>query len=221
MTQPLSSIEMNPQTQPIGSVIWLHGLGADGSDFVPIVQELNLPATLPIRFVFPNAPTMPVTINNGFVMRAWYDILSFSIENHADHTGIQTSTQKIYELIEHEKNLGIPANKIILAGFSQGAVIALTTGLSYPEQLGGIIALSGYLPNADQILQQSAHPSLPIFLGHGIEDPIVPSALGESAFHLLQKSHSAIEWHIYRMAHSVCAEEIIDIKQFLMKIYGL
>ncbi len=221
MTERLSAIEINPSSSPIGSIIWLHGLGADGSDFVPVVQELKLPATLPLRFVFPNAPTLPVTINNGYHMPAWYDIVSFSIDQQADEAGIALSSQKIRALIEHEKNRGLPAEKIILAGFSQGAVMALTTGLTYPERLGGMIALSGYLPRADEILQQAtiANQSIPIFIGHGLEDSIVPYLLGKNAFQLLKKNNDAVEWHAYAMQHSVCAEEIVDIRAFLMRIF--
>lgn len=221
MTNMLTCIEMGPPASPLGSIILLHGLGADGSDFVSIIQELNLPVNLPLRFVFPNAPMMPVTINNGYVMRAWYDILSLTVDRHADQAGIDASIKKIHELIQQEENRGIPSDKIILAGFSQGAVIALTTGLTYPAKLGGIIALSGYLPYQDQALQQASlsNKSIPIFLGHGTDDTIVPYALGESVFHLLQKNHYPVESHTYRMAHSVCAEEIRDMATFLKKIY--
>ena len=221
MSNPLSSIEINPQEFPGGSIIWLHGLGADGNDFVSIVPELKLPLNLPLRFIFPHAPLMPVTINGGYVMRAWYDIRSLTIEDHADQLGIEASTKKLQELIQHEKTLGIPTEKIILAGFSQGAVIALTTGLTYPDRLGGIIALSGYLPHGNQVLQKAttANQTIPIFAAHGREDTIVPYRLGENTSDLLQKNHYRVEWHSYRMPHSVCAEEIRDIADFLKKIY--
>ncbi len=217
MTQLLSTTEINPTSSPKGSVIWLHGLGADGHDFVPIVKELKLSDNLPVRFIFPNAPSIPVTINNGFVMPAWYDIVTFSVENHADYAGIDASTQKIQQLIEHEKSRGIPAEKIILAGFSQGAVIALATGLTYPERLGGIIALSGYLPPNTLQTASAANQSLPIFLAHGTEDTIVPYRLGENTHQLLQKNHYIIEWHSYQMPHSVCSEEILDIANFIQQ----
>jgi len=222
MTTRLSGIEINPHTQAIGSVIWLHGLGADGSDFASIVPELQLPENLPLRFIFPNAPSIPVTINNHFVMPAWYDIISLTAERHADYTGIETSTKKIHELIEYEKERGIPAENIILAGFSQGAVMALTTGLTYPERLGGIVALSGYLPHPNQVLQQAstANQAIPIFLAHGTGDTIVAHSLGESVLSLLQKNHYPVEWHSYTMPHSVCTEEIRDIASFLKKVYS-
>jgi len=219
--QLLPSVEINPQTSPLGSVIWLHGLGADGNDFAPIVPELKLPSDLPLRFVFPHAPLRPVTINNGYVMRAWYDILSLTIEHHADLSSIDASTKKLHELIQHEETLGIAPEKIILAGFSQGAVIALTTGLTYSQPLGGILALSGYLPHGEQIMKQaiSTNQSTPIFLGHGIEDSVVPYQLGENTYHLLQKNKYPVNWHPYQMSHSVCAEEINDIANWLKKIY--
>ena len=195
------------------------GLGADASDFVSIVPELQLSKKLPLRFIFPNAPFMPVTINNGYVMRAWYDIVSVSIENHADYAGIEKSTQQLRDLIQHEEQRGIPTNKIILAGFSQGAVIALTTGLTYSQRLGGIIALSGYLPQGNQLMKQATavNQSIPIFLGHGTDDTIVPYSLAKSACELLQKNNYVVGWHTYRMPHSVCAEEIEDIAKALEK----
>jgi phospholipase/carboxylesterase len=220
MTTRLPGIEINPQTSAVGSVIWLHGLGADGGDFAPLVPELQLPEHLPVRFIFPHAPKIPVTINNRYVMPAWYDILSLAVERHADTAGIDESAKKIHALIEHEKERGIPANKIILAGFSQGAVMALTAGLTYPERLGGIIALSGYLPYHDEVLQKTplANQSIPIFLAHGTNDTVVPYSLGEIVLHLLQKNHYSVDWHAYQMAHSVCADEIRDIAHFIERV---
>jgi phospholipase/carboxylesterase len=220
MPDLLPSIVLNPKETPIGSVIWLHGLGADGNDFVPIVSELNLPNTLPLRFVFPHAPMMPVTINNGYQMRAWYDIVSMSIDQRADQAGIDASRLQLHNLIEHEKKLGIPTDKIILAGFSQGAVIALTTGLTFPERLGGILALSGYLPAPEKILNEmnDANRTTPIFLAHGREDNIVPHMLGDQVYHLLQKKLLPVSWHSYAMGHSVCMEEVRDIASWLKKI---
>lgn len=221
MTNLLPCIELNPKTTPLGSVIWLHGLGADGHDFVPIVSELKLPDTLPLRFVFPHAPLMPVTINGGYVMRAWYDIISTTIERHADQAGIEASTAKVRALIAHEESLGIPTEKIVLAGFSQGAVIALTTALTFPQHLAGILALSGYLPQAENVLQNAsaANRATSIFLGHGIADAIVPPALGEQAYHLLEKHEYKVSSHRYDMGHSVCAEEIADIAEWLKEIF--
>src|SRR3990167_7142695 len=178
----LSSIEINPSTLANSSVIWLHGLGADGNDFVPIVPELNLPADLPIRFVFPNAPKKPVTINNGYVMPAWYDIVSLNMDQHADQTGIADSVKLIEQFIENEIKLGISSERIILAGFSQGAVIALTTALCYSKKLAGVIALSGYLPFAEQLSKKRSliNQDLPVFIAHGTEDSVVPYALSKN-----------------------------------------
>lgn len=224
MTQnkKLECIELNPKIAPIGSVIWLHGLGADGNDFVPIVPELQLSNELPLRFIFPNAPEMPVTINNGYVMRAWYDIVSLSINQRSDETGILKSVSLINDLIENEEKRGVPANKIVLAGFSQGAVIALTAGLSFQKQLAGIIALSGYFPHADKVLANvvTENKSIPIFLAHGVQDPVVPFMLGTMARDLLEQHHYNVSWHQYAMPHSVCGEEIVDIGMWLRGVFG-
>ncbi len=221
MTTPLSYIEINPPTSPKGSVIWLHGLGADGNDFAPIVPELKLPPELSLRFVFPHAPLIPVTINNNYVMRAWYDIHSLATENHVDYSGIEASTKKLHELIAEEEKRGIPSEKITLAGFSQGAVIALTTGLTYPKRLAGLLALSGYLPKKEEIMQKAtpANQTTPIFLAHGTEDTVVPYFLGEGVYHILQKNNYRVDWHTYRMPHSVCAEEVKDIGAWLKRLY--
>lgn len=218
---PLTTIEINPDTKNIGTVIWLHGLGADGNDFVPVIPELGLTKTMSLRFVFPNAPMRAVTINNGYIMRAWYDIVSMNINSHADQAGIEQSVQQLQQLIENEINLGTPSEKIILAGFSQGALIALTTGLSYAKRLGGIMALSGYLPNPDDALQNAsaANKNIPIFLGHGTDDTIVPFFLGEQLHRAMQKNGAQVSWHSYQMGHSVCMEEIKDIAEWLTRQY--
>ncbi|HSW94348.1 MAG TPA: alpha/beta hydrolase-fold protein [Gammaproteobacteria bacterium] len=221
MTDRLQAVEINPSRTPIGTVIWLHGLGADGHDFAPLVPELQLPETLPLRFVFPHAPPIPVSINNQFVMPAWYDILSLSVERHADQAGIELSTKKIARLIEHEKTLGMSTEKIVLAGFSQGAVMALTTGITSPDKLAGIIALSGYLPHEETVLKQAspANRSIPIFLAHGTTDTVVPPALGEHVFRFLEKNQFPVAWHAYAMPHTVCPEEVRDISAFLQQIF--
>ncbi|MDR3478109.1 MAG: alpha/beta fold hydrolase [Gammaproteobacteria bacterium] len=217
----LPFIEVNPTTAPIGTVILLHGLGADGNDFVPFVKELHLPANLPLRFVFPNAPTRPVTINNGYVMPAWYDILSMNIDQRADQTGLIESVHALNHLIENEIKLGTPADKIILAGFSQGAVVALTTALRHAERLAGVLVLSGYLPNAQELATDasSANRTTPIFMAHGTQDPVIPFNVGQAAFEVLKKAEFAISWHSYAMAHSVCEKEAQDIATWLKRIY--
>ena len=205
---------------PKSSVIWLHGLGADGSDFVPIVPELKLPGHLGIRFIFPHAPVMPITMNQGYEMRAWFDIQALSLQAVIDVQGIAQSVEQVAELIEQEKARGIPNHKIILAGFSQGSVIALNAALTYPERLGGVIALSGYLPMAAQLLQkaQPVNKDLPIFVAHGTEDSLLPYALGKATYVSLQEAGYPVAWHSYPMAHSVCEKEIVDISQWLQDV---
>jgi phospholipase/carboxylesterase len=220
-TNNTTSIELAPLTPAIGSVIWLHGLGADGHDFEPIVPELNLSQSLPLRFIFPHAPTRPVTINNGFAMRARFDIYSMHIDQRIDDEGIASSVSIVRNLIEHEKNLGIPTKNIVLAGFSQGSVIALSTGLSYPEPLAGVIALSGFLPNAEQILAsvRDYDKSLPMFIAHGNQDAVVPCMLGQTTADVLTKAGYPVTWKEYAMAHSVCGEEVQDISRWLTKLF--
>lgn len=217
----LTCIEIEPTMAAKKSVIWLHGLGADGSDFVPIVPELKLPASLGIRFLFPHAPIIPVTINSGYQMRAWYDIVSLNLDQHIDQTSMTHSVRLIQELIEQENNRGIATENIMLAGFSQGSVIALMTGLFYPRSLAGIIALSGYLPIPQEALSKASpvNQKLPIFMGHGTEDAMVPYALGKAAYLTLNEAHYDVSWHSYQMAHAVCAEEILDLSLWLKEIW--
>jgi phospholipase/carboxylesterase len=218
----LPRIELNPAKPAQGTVIVLHGLGADGNDFVPVVSELHLPEDMALRFVFPNAPLMRVTINNGFQMPAWYDILSSNIIQRADETGIKNSVAKIMQLIEHEEEQGIAADKIVLAGFSQGAVIALSVGLQCVKPLAGILAMSGYLPYADKVIAGSAPDAknVPILMTHGTQDVVVPYALGQVAYDALKKAGFAASWQSYPMGHSVCADEIGDISKWLQVIYS-
>lgn len=215
-----SSIEITPNVPAMGSVIWLHGLGADGHDFASIVPQLHLPAHLPLRFVFPHAPLRPVTINNGYIMRAWFDIYSMQIDQRIDQAGMADSVNLLSQLIRNEHDKGMPAEKIILGGFSQGAVIALTAGLSYPQKLAGVIALSGYLPNATQVLmnKSQANQTIPVFLAHGVEDTVVPFALGQATAAVLEKHGILVAWHSYRMPHSVCATEVNDIAEWLRSV---
>lgn len=212
----LSCIEVNPSTNTEKSIIWLHGLGADGNDFTPIIPQLNLTKSNGVRFIFPNAPIRPVSINNGFQMRAWYDITSLDTERTNDIAGIQQSVSAIEALIEREISNNLKPADILLAGFSQGAAIALSTLLHTRHQLGGIIALSGYLPLADDnLLQNAAHKDTPIYMAHGTFDTVVPYALGKRSFEQLEANGFNIKWHHYPMSHEVCMDEIRDIGAFI------
>lgn len=213
-----------PAVQSItGTVIWMHGLGADGHDFVPIVAELDLPARLALRFVFPHAPQRPVTINNGYVMRAWYDIMGIALHAEEDAVGIRASAARIGELIAAEMARGTPAGKIVLAGFSQGGAIALHTALRSPHALAGVLALSTYLPLRDSLAAErsAANQNVPIFMCHGIQDNIVPLVLGSRSRDLLQTLGYAVQWREYQMQHQVCIPEIADIATWLEARYDL
>jgi phospholipase/carboxylesterase len=212
-------LEIETGRNPVASVIWLHGLGADGHDFEPIVPELRIPGALPIRFLFPHAPHRPVTINNGYVMRAWYDIRTAEFVQREDETGIRESEQAVRDLIAREIARGIPAKRIVLAGFSQGGAIVLHVGLRYPERLAGIMALSTYLPLAD-LFPNEAHPAnrtVPIFMAHGTDDPIIPIERGQMSAGLLKNAGADVLWRTYEMGHSVCIEEIGDIAAWLVR----
>jgi phospholipase/carboxylesterase len=207
---PLAHVELSTGPDPKGTVIWMHGLGADGWDFVPIVRELPLAEGLDLRFIFPHAPTRPVTINNGYVMRAWYDIVQQDLGRKADEGGIRESQKAIDHLIQRERERGVAADRIVLAGFSQGGAIALQTGLRHPESLGGIVALSTYLPLEESLDREAsaANKRVPIFMAHGSEDPIVPIDLALASRRKLEARGYELEWHDYPMPHSVCAEEV-------------
>jgi len=209
----LETVEITTGDHPEAAVIWMHGLGADGNDFVPIVRELDLSKCPAIRFVFPHAETMPVTINNGYVMRAWYDILGMDLVRREDEVGLRKSQQQIEQLITREIERGIPAERIILAGFSQGCAMTLQTGLRHPKKLAGLLCLSGYLPLADKLPAEcsEANRSTPIFMAHGRVDPVVQIARAETSRDFLTRLGYAIEWKDYSMPHSVCEEEIDDI----------
>jgi phospholipase/carboxylesterase len=218
--QSLEVIEIETGKAPAASVIWLHGLGADGNDFVPIVHELNLTPAPDIRFVFPHAPMQPVTINNGYVMRAWYDIKFGDLEGRAkqaDEKGVRASQAAIVQLVEREVERGIDIGKIVLAGFSQGGAIALQTGLRYPEKLAGIMALSTYLPLADTLADEATaeNRATPIFMAHGTQDGVVPYATAARSKEALAQHGYTVEWHEYPLPHSVCLEEIRDISGWL------
>jgi phospholipase/carboxylesterase len=219
----LETIEIETAPNPTAAVIWMHGLGADGNDFVPIVHELDLSGAPGIRFVFPHAPMRPVTINNGYVMRAWYDIAFGDLEGHArraDEQGVRSSQAQIGQLIVRENQRKIPAKNIVLAGFSQGGAVALQTGLRYPETLAGVMALSTYLPLAESFAQEAtpANAQTAVFMAHGTQDPVVPYAMGKASHERLQQAGYAMEWHEYPMQHSVCLEEITDIGRWLGRV---
>ncbi|HSN18751.1 MAG TPA: alpha/beta fold hydrolase [Gammaproteobacteria bacterium] len=222
MSELLPCVEIETAPSPTASVIWLHGLGADGHDFEPIVPELKLPASLSLRFVFPHAPVRPVTMNNGYPMRAWFDIVKIGVNQPRDLAGLQASQQAVEELITRENARGVPTARIVLAGFSQGGAVALYTGLQHPDRLAGIMALSTWLPNGEGIdLQVSAgNGTTPIFYGHGAQDPIVPLQLGEQTRNWLTQKGCVINWHTYPMPHSVSMEEIIHIRAWLISILG-
>lgn len=216
----LPSIELESAPHPIASVIWLHGLGADGNDFVPIVPELKLPSTLAVRFVFPHAPVRRVTINNGMAMRAWYDIAAADLNNRADIGGVQQSRTQLEALIAREKARGVAGSRIVLAGFSQGGVIALYTGLRHPERLAGIAALSTYLVLAERLPQDGAgaNRDVRIFMAHGSADPVVRFEWGDASRRALEAAGYRVDWHTYRMEHSVCLEEIGDLAAWLARV---
>jgi len=218
----LPVLELTTHPSPNASVIWLHGLGADGHDFVPIVKELHLPQSMAVRFIFPHAPMQPVSINNGMVMRAWYDIATENLERKPDNQGVLQSTQAINELIADEVARGIAANRIILAGFSQGGAIALTAGTRHPETLGGIMALSTYLPMPEELATKAsrANQQILILMVHGEQDSVIPMAMAKASFGALIAQGYAVQWQQYPMAHSVCGEEVGVISAWLQKLLG-
>lgn len=218
----LPYVEIATGPDPLGTVIWMHGLGADGWDFVPIVRELELPEELPLRFLFPHAPTRPVTINNGAVMRAWYDIVMMDLGRKADERGIRDSHAQVEALIAHEKSRGVPSARIVLAGFSQGGVMALHSGLRHAEPLAGIMALSTYLALEESLSTEAsaANRATPILMAHGSQDSVIPLALAESSRKALAARGYRVEWHAYPMPHSVCPEEVATIAQWLKARYA-
>jgi len=218
VTPPLDAIEFETGKAPRTSIIWLHGLGADGNDFAPIVPELDLPPT-PIRFVFPHAPIQAVTINGGMRMRAWYDILDPAIHRE-DERGVRASQALLEALISRENERGTPASRLVLAGFSQGGAIALQTGLRHGERIAGIMALSTYLPLAETLPAEAAaaNRDVPVFMAHGAYDPIVPLFRAQESLRLMSSLGYPVEWHEYAMPHSVCPEELADLGAWLRKV---
>lgn len=221
-TELLETIEIESGANPTAAVIWMHGLGADANDFVPIVKELDLRNCPAIRFVFPNAPQIPVTLNGGYIMRAWYDIAAAGtdINKREDEAGLRLSQQQIEALIARENARGIPTDKIILAGFSQGCAMSLQTGLRHPQKLAGIMGLSGYVPLAEKVAAErhAENQATSIFLVHGTVDPVIPIQRAQQSRDLLLNLGYPVEWHDYWMQHSVSPQEITDIGNWLRKV---
>ena len=222
MTALLPHIKIETAPNPGAAVIWLHGLGADGNDFAGLVPELDLTGLAPIRFIFPHAPSIPVTLNNGYVMPAWYDIKGTQLERIEDDAGIRKSALQLEGLIADQVAQGIPASRIVLAGFSQGCSMVLHTGLRHPQKLAGIIALSGYLPLADSVAleRSSANQDTPIFMAHGTMDPMIVLSRAEASRDALVALGCKVQWHTYQMPHSVHPREIADIAAFLKSVLG-
>jgi len=216
----LETLELETGPRPTAAVIWLHGLGADGYDFEPIVPELDLPAAPAVRFVFPHAPMRPITINGGAVMRGWYDVMSLEGVRREDDAGVRASQARVDELIARELARGVPAARLILAGFSQGGAIALQTGLRHRERLAGIMALSTYLPLAATLAAEAsaANRDVPIFMAHGRDDGLIPIERATISRETLRAAGYKLEWHDYAMEHAVCREEIEDIAAWLRRV---
>lgn len=218
MDDYLQTVEVETGENPEASIVWLHGLGADGHDFEPMVPELGLP--FPVRYIFPHAPVRNVTINNGMAMRAWYDIYSFERGGPVDEAGMRDSQQSVEDLLERERQRGISPERTVLAGFSQGGAIALQTGLAYPQKLAGIMGLSCYLPLQKGFEKSCSQENrnTPVLLAHGSMDPVLPQALGENARDFLLRQGYSVEWHSYLVAHGVCPAEIQDIGRWLTRV---
>jgi phospholipase/carboxylesterase len=215
----LPYVEVNPKSQVKATVIWLHGLGDSGNGFAPIVPDLKLPDELGIRFVFPHAPMRPVTINNGMTMRAWYDITSLDFNNRADSQGVKESSKLVADLIEKEIAQGVPANKIVLVGFSQGGVIALNLGTRFEKTLAGVMSMSSYMSEPEKLSDEahSANRNTPIFVAHGTHDDVVPIFMGSAACKVLESNGYQATWHEYAMQHNVCAQQLSDISNWLQE----
>src|SRR5690348_2043450 len=219
MTELLPTVELETGATPTARVIWLHGLGADGRDFESIVPELKLPPTLPLRFIFPHAPVRPVTLNNGYPMRAWFDIVKIGLHQPRDLAGMEASRAAVEALIARENGRGIATDRIVLAGFSQGGAVALYTGLQHSAKLAGIMALSTYLPVGEGMdVDVGVNRATPIFYGHGTQDSVVPIQLGEHTRNWLTREGCAVTWHTYPMPHSVSMEELIHIRAWLISV---
>jgi len=216
----LETVTVETGPNPTFSIIWMHGLGADGHDFEPLVPELLDDAMPVMRFVFPHAPVRPVTINNGYQMRAWYDIIGIDRRSAEDFAGIAASAKGVGDLIKQENERGVASNRIVIAGFSQGGAMALHIATRHPEKLAGVIALSCYLPRSGELAtaRAAANQATPIFMAHGTQDPVVPYPLGDESRRLLVSSGYSVEWHAYPMPHSVCEPEVADLRAWLRRI---
>ena len=221
-TMSLETIELHPAADAVASVIILHGLGADGTDFLSFGDQLDLSAIGPVRYVLPRAPVRPVTINNGYKMRAWYDILGTQIDKREDEAGLRASLRDVQALIDRERARGVPARRIVLGGFSQGCAMTLLAGLRYPERLGGLACMSGYLPLAASTAAErhDANALVPIFMAHGRRDAVIALDRASSSRDALAKLGYAVEWHEYPMEHSVCMEEVQALNAWLLKVLG-
>jgi phospholipase/carboxylesterase len=218
--KPLETVTVETGPNPTFSIIWMHGLGADGHDFEPLVPELQADGMPSLRFVFPHAPVRPVTINNGYEMRAWYDIIGIDRRSAEDFDGVALSAAAIGELIERENERGVATNRVAVAGFSQGGAMALHIATRFAEKLAGVIALSCYLPLSRELetKRHAANQSTPIFMAHGTQDPVVPYPLGDESHRLLKAAGYPVEWHAYPMPHSLCQPEVADIRAWLARI---
>jgi phospholipase/carboxylesterase len=216
----LETVTVETGPNPTFSIIWMHGLGADGHDFEPLVPELLESGMPAIRFVFPHAPVRPVTINNGYQMRAWYDIIGIDRRSAEDFAGMTATADSIGDLIKAENQRGVPTSRIAIAGFSQGGAMALHIGTRYPEKLAGVIALSCYLPRSSELAaaRAEANQATPIFMAHGTQDPVVPFPLGEESRGLLASAGYTVEWHAYPMPHSLCEPEVADMRAWLKRV---
>ena len=216
----LETVTVETGPNPTFAIIWMHGLGADGHDFEPLVPELLDDGMPALRFVFPHAPVRPVTINNGYQMRAWYDIIGIDRRSAEDFAGISASAQSVGALIKAENERGVPSNRIAIAGFSQGGAMALHLATRHPEKFAGVIALSCYLPLARELAEarNPANQSTPIFMAHGTQDPVVPYPLGDHSRHVLEAAGYSVEWHAYPMPHAVCEPEVADLRAWLKRV---
>jgi phospholipase/carboxylesterase len=216
----LQVLEAQTGENPVATILIMHGLGADGRDFIPIAEQLDLSSIGPVRFLFPSAPEIPVTINGGYVMPAWYDILVADLVRREDEAGLRQSQAAIEAIIAHETSRGMPANRIVVAGFSQGCAMALMVGLRHAERLAGIVGMSGYLPLADTVAAErsAANQSTPIFMGHGTHDGVVALPRAEASRDALAALGYTVDWHQYPMEHSVCPQEVADLEAWLLRV---